>query len=72
MQLDIIHIIKPVICTYKTYTMKQYPVIHVLEADSHIQEATVLFKTSQKKSNTTNIFQVKGAQWDEEPKDSSC
>ena len=46
MQLDIIHIIKPVIFTYKTYTMKQYPLLHVLEADSHILGATMIFKTS--------------------------
>jgi hypothetical protein len=45
MPWDIIHIIKPVIFTYKTYTMKQYPLLHVLEADSHILGATI-FKIS--------------------------
>ena len=34
-QWYIIHTIKPVICTYKTYTMKQYPLLHVLQAGSH-------------------------------------
>jgi len=46
MQRDIIHITKPVICTYKTHTMKQYPLLHVLQGESHILGATMIFKTS--------------------------
>jgi hypothetical protein len=52
MQWDIIHITKPVICTYKTHTMKQYPLLHILQGESHILGATMIFKTSQ---NTTHL-----------------